>query len=417
MPFADQYLARHNVSGRIESHPHPGLRFIVVIPCYDEPDLLVTLDSLWSCSKPEGAIEILIVINSPVDAPEAIITRNKQTIAYVKKWADTHYHPYFRTFTTKEQCFPEKYAGPGLARKIGMDEAVLRFNRLDRPDGVILSMDADCTVKPDYFVEIERHLAREPEAQGFSVYFEHPVTGLDFDCAVYDAIAQYELHLRYYIQAIRNTGFPHAYHTVGSCFGVTVQAYVEQGGMNKRKGGEDFYFLQKVIPHGNFHEINTTCVYPSPRPSHRVPFGTGPAVWRYLLHGEEFLTYNPVSFNALMLLFDVPEQLFQATPETVRRYLNALTIHLHSFLREEFEEKIYEINANCASEPAFRKRFYRWFNMFKILKYLNFVHENHFSKQPVSQAAATLLKNMGIPGGKGEHELLKTYRNIQKIKS
>jgi len=37
---------------------------------------------------------------------------------------------------------------------------------------------------------------------------------------VYGAIAAYELHLRYYVQALRYAGFPHAHHTVGSCLAV-----------------------------------------------------------------------------------------------------------------------------------------------------------------------------------------------------
>jgi len=455
MSFADQYLARQSVSGKIESQPSPDLRFIVVIPCFNEPDLTVTLNSLWDCDRPEGPLEIIVVVNSPSissegtpeenqkskklkshpeardrnlqtisetgqgnkhnSLPEAR-DRNLQTISDTHDWISEHNDPSFRTYIIHEPDLPPKYAGPGLARKIGMDEAAVRFNGLERPDGVILSMDADCTVDRNYFVEIERQFTREPKTRACSIYFEHPVSGDEFPPETYEAIAAYELHLRYYIQAIRNTGFPYAYHTVGSCFGVTAQTYVKQGGMNKRKGGEDFYFLQKTIPLGDFFDINSTCVYPSPRPSDRVPFGTGPVVRKYMDSGEEFMTYDPLSFYALLLLFDMPEQLFNADSQSVRRYLNALPIHLSSFLEKDFEDKISEINSNSASKPAFLKHFYRWFNMFKILKYLNFVHEEHFTKLPVNQAATTLLNSMGIQVEKDKLELVKSYREIQREK-
>ncbi len=414
MPFADQYLAHQSVSGWIKSTPRPDLHYIVVIPCYDEPGLLHTLDSLWDCERPDGAVEILIVINSPIDAPDPVIEQNRQTIAGVSKWANAHTSQKFQVFNTNDFGLPNKYAGPGLARKIGMDEAVLRFNKLGRPDGVILSLDADCTVNRNYFVEVERQFAREPETRSCAIYFEHPLEGDAFDCAVYEAIAAYELHMRYYIQAIRNTGFPYAYHTIGSCFCVTAETYAKQGGMNKRKGGEDFYFLQKTIPLGDFYEINSTCVYPSPRPSRRVPFGTGPAVWEYLLRGEELLTYDPQSFLPLNLLFDRPEKLFLAGPLPVRRYLEALPDPIRSFLQDEFEAKITEINSNCAYPESFSKRFHHWFNMFKILKYLHSAHENNFSKLPVSRAAHDLLKEMGLPAKTDIPGLLVTYRNLQR---
>ena len=91
-----------------------------------------------------------------------------------------------------------------------------------------------------------------------------------FEPVVYDAITQYELHLRYYLNAVRSTGYPYAYHTVGSSFTVRADVYCKEGGMNRRQGGEDFYFIQKVAQRGNFSECNATRVVASPRPSDRV---------------------------------------------------------------------------------------------------------------------------------------------------
>ena len=420
MSFADKYLDRQHFTGITKSPPHPDLRYIVVIPCFFEPLLADTLNSLWSCKQPKGAVEVLVVINAPVDAPDKEIEQNKQTLASVKEWAESHSRSRFRTFTTSELLLPEKYAGPGLARKIGMDEAVYRFSRLDRPDGVILSLDADCTVKANYFTEIERQFKQAPDTKACSIRFEHVDRGPAFDPQTLEATLAYELHLRYYIQAVRNTGFPHAYHTIGSCFCVKAETYVKQGGMNKRKGGEDFYFLQKIIPLGNFHEINKTCVYPVARLSDRVPFGTGIAVWKNILYGKEQMTFHPESFPALAVLFSKPEQLFRAGHETVNAYLEALPDHIKLFLRDEFESRIAEINANTAYPESFRRRFFLWFNMFKILKYLNFAHEGHFDKQPVNQAADALLRDMGTfkapatPEKPDTAELLAVYRKIQR---
>jgi hypothetical protein len=50
--------------------------------------------------------------------------------------------------------------------------------------------------------------------------------------------------------------------------------------MNRRMAGEDFYFIQKLLPAGGFFNLNQTTVYPSPRSSARVPFGTGVTIQR-----------------------------------------------------------------------------------------------------------------------------------------
>ena len=62
---------------------------------------------------------------------------------------------------------------------------------------------------------------------GCTIYFEHPIEGDEYPPEVYDAIIQYELYLRYYLQALRYTGYPYATHTVGSCFAVKASVYAK----------------------------------------------------------------------------------------------------------------------------------------------------------------------------------------------
>ena len=62
----------------------------------------------------------------------------------------------------------------------------------------------------------------------------------------------------------------------------------KQDGLNKKQAGEDFYFLQKIMPMGNYFELNSTTVHPSSRTSDRVPFGTGPIINQYLKHPDPF---------------------------------------------------------------------------------------------------------------------------------
>ena len=150
-----------------------------------------------------------------------------------------------------------------------MDEALRRFDDIGRTEGIIAGYDADCRCETNYLTALERHFHEHPRSSGCSIYFEHPLQG-QLSPQIYEAAAAYELHLRYYIQALRYSGFPHAHHTLGSCMAVRADAYCEQGGMNKRKAGEDFYFLHKIIPLGGFTDLTATTVHPSPRPSDQV---------------------------------------------------------------------------------------------------------------------------------------------------
>ena len=72
---------------------------------------------------------------------------------------------------------PARDAGVGLARKLGMDEAVARLAAARRPRGIIVGLDADCRVDADYLTALHEHFRRHPDSPGCSVYFEHPLPG------------------------------------------------------------------------------------------------------------------------------------------------------------------------------------------------------------------------------------------------
>jgi len=219
--------------------------------------------------------------------------------------------------------------------------------------------------------------------------------------------------------AMRFAGHPHAFHTVGSSFAVSASAYIKQGGMNRRQAGEDFYFLQKIIPLGKFYEINTTRVIPSPRVSDRVPFGTGKAVSTFVDEGiVDYQTYNYSAFKELKSFFDKVDDFFGVDYET---YLNDLLVSLpgsvRSYLKEDnFFEALDEINKNCASIETFRKKFFAAFNAFKVLKYLNNVHEQFIDEESIVVCSKQLLTDLGIStkGIYSAKELLEIYRKYEK---
>lgn len=384
-PYLQQRALLFQPIGR---DPSPNLGIVVVIPAYREPHLLLSLMALERCELPDCDVEVLVVINdSEADSAE-LRNENLRIGAEAERWAKTHTGARCRFHLLYHLALPRKDAGVGLARKIGMDEACRRLEQAGNPQGLIACFDADSLCTPDYLRAIEQHFKARPQSPACSIRFEHPLCGAEFPPKLYRAIARYELHLRYYIQAQRYAGFPYAYHTVGSSMAVRCRAYQQQGGMNRRQAGEDFYFLHKFTASPHFSELQDTCVIPSPRPSNRVPFGTGRAVGEALRKRARIDTYALQTFTDLEAFF---RQIPALTMPTADENL-ALPESIQAFLAEiGAEESLSEIRANTSGPEAFRKRFFGWFNAFMVMKFAHFARDRFYPNVPVEHAAAALL--------------------------
>jgi hypothetical protein len=362
-------------------------------------------------------VELIVVVNAPANCSEEACRCNQATLKAAADWIGQHSDRRLAVHLLDFRDLPEKHAGVGLARKIGMDEALRRLDDVGRLRGIIAGFDADCRCETNYLTSIEGPFQQNPGSPGCSIYFEHPLDG-GLQPEIYQAAAAYELHLRYYVQALRFSGFPHAHHTIGSCLAVRADAYCKQGGMNRRKAGEDFYFLHKIIALGGFTELNATTVYPSPRPSDRVPFGTGKAV-RAFLERREITTYPFEAFLDLKLLFDRLPLIFQCGEELADEHNGRLPASLLTFLNEQrFAEVASEIRQNTASEAACRKRFFHWFDGFRAMKFVHHACAAYYGKRPVEKEAARLLAKVRAANdsdaGCTLRELLQTYRVLAR---
>ena len=416
MGFASAYLEERTLfSQQIKEVPDGNTGIIVVVPAYNEPEITRLVDSLSKCRKPQCKVEVIIVINAPEDAPGENIENNKKTLKDIESWRRQNANCFFRLFTFIAENHSIKGWGVGLARKTGMDEAVRRFNSINRPDGVILNLDADCTVDQNYFQSVNNEFLNRNDRTACSIYFEHPLSSGIYDEKIIRFITFYELHLRYYYQGLAYSGFPYVFHTVGSAIAVKALSYVKAGGMNRRQAGEDFYFIQKLVPAGGYFNLNSTTVYPSPRVSSRVPFGTGASITKMNSEGSSTLfTYNIKAFGELRTFFNMIDVFFECSD--LNDCYKLIPYGLKSFIDEsELSDKILELKNNTSGLSSFKKRFFGWFNMFKIVKYLNFVHKDLFEKVPVEIAAYELLEITGIRfESKKPLDLLMYYRQMEK---
>lgn len=378
--FADIYSIRNKISGKITHLPHPDLAIVIVIPCFREPEILKTLRSVSQCRLPESSVEVIVVINHSETSTEETKSQNCQTRKELDYWSERQSSDKLNFFVIGPVEFKKKWAGAGLARKLGMDEAVLRFNMLNKPDGIIVSLDADTLADENYLLEISNHFRENPFQAGATISFSHQTEGLNEKHL--EGVLLYEKYMGYYKRAMGFTGYPYPMFTVGSAFAVTAGAYVKRGGMNRRQAGEDFYFLQNLVQIGPVGEITSTAVHPSARLSNRVPFGTGP-VLRKWMEGEEDLkkTYSFKAFADLKFFFDRLSMFYHISVETYNILLADLPQSVETFLKyDDFWNELNVLNNNCATFSSFHLRFYQKFNAFKILKYLNFSHGKYYEK-------------------------------------
>ena len=378
---------------QIQKPVDKNLGIIVTIPCYNEPDIVQTLNSMTACTMPNCHVEVIIVVNHGETTDETIKQLNQKTFELLCEYSSAKSTDIISFLPLKAFNIPKKHAGVGYARKVAMDEAIHHFAKIDNPEGIIISCDADTIVEKNYLTEIEKFYQDNPQCTAANIYFEHPLTG-NLQQTQYQAIAQYELYLRYYVEQLKRIRFPYAFHTVGSCFSVRAKTYCRQGGMNKRQAGEDFYFLQKLFPAENFGEINTTAVYPSSRQSDRVPFGTGTAIAEIKQLEKDLTTYPTESFNILQNFFIRTQSLQSASAKEIQNTYESFHSCLKQFLScSEFEQKIVEIQNNTNTHEQFCKRFFRWFNGLQVYKFLNFSCANGFPKVPISIAAKVFFDN------------------------
>ncbi|MCG8475220.1 MAG: hypothetical protein MI784_07085 [Cytophagales bacterium] len=376
----------------INEKPHDGLQTVVVLPSYNEPRLTDSLEALHACQATEFPLEVLVVINEGCHVSEAVRKQNRQSCKEARQWAEAHSTPEKRYHIVFADGLPKKHAGVGLARKIGMDEAVRRLEAVGQTKGILLCFDADSLCEPNYLREVEQFFVhKKPQANGCSIHYEHPLTE-EYPEEVIEGIISYELHLRYYVNGLRYAGHPFAYQTIGSSMAVRSDVYQKQGGMNRRKAGEDFYFLQRIIPLGKFYDLNTTCVIPSPRESDRVPFGTGRAIQEWLSNRKNIHdTYDFRTFEDLREAVASCDSFYKT--DSLSDAYERLPLSFQAFWEKElWIEQISGIINDSPGIETFRKKFFHWFDAFQVLKYAHFARDHFYPLLTVNEGLRWLFE-------------------------
>ena len=274
--------------------------------------------------------------------------------------------------------------GVGQARKLGADVAVA-LSALGRLDGPwIFNSDADTHLPADYFTRIDRlHTA------AVAIFPFCHVHGPDSDGHITAATLLYEVSLHHYVEGLRSAGSPYAFHSVGSTFAVTVEAYAKVRGFPKRSAAEDFYMLNKLAKVGPVVELTGDPIEIDARISDRVPFGTGAAVSKMvkepsLLRSYDF--YHPDVFRLLAYWVSSFSALWGNRALGVETALQRVVEHAPDTIASKaMVELLTHIGARKgvahgfkqARDPdQFNKQLHDWFDGFRTLKMVHWLRDH-----------------------------------------
>ncbi|MBU1205336.1 MAG: hypothetical protein KKH04_00160 [Proteobacteria bacterium] len=414
-PIAN-YLQSRSIKGpwKIAGTEQEGFCGAVLIPALAEGQyLLATLASL--AQNPADLLSrflILVVVNHRQDAPLSDKLDNQQTLQMLAAknhllsglclgWVDA---------ASPGLELPIKTGGVGLARKIGMDLALTRLD-YEKIAPLIISLDADTLVRPDYLRALLGHFG-DAQASGAIIPFCHQqgTTGEQES-----AIQRYELFLRAYVLGLARALSPYAFHTVGSTMACTAAAYARAGGMNTRVAGEDFYFLQHLAKTGGVGRVRGTVVYPSARASHRVPFGTGRSIFRLLAKEEEAILFYPTAcFQVLKDWLDLVAHNVDAPGEEIRDKTKGAHLPLTDFLdRVQFPAVWNKLKKNFRSPSTMLPGFHGWFDGLKTMKLIHHLAAGPFPRQEPEEVLPGLLEWAGLNSVQGIADQLALLRKIQ----
>jgi len=407
----EKYLARQTfLPALFTEELNPDVGLVITIPAYAEKDLIISLNSLLNCEMPPCNVEVIVLVNHPIQAVGQLKELNETISVAAKKWALLNSNSSIQFFISEPIELPKKHAGAGLARKVAMDEAARRLQTSKFENPIIACFDADAVCSSNYLTEIESHFLKNPKSMGCSINFEHPVNGEN--AFLNEGIIQYELHLRYYQASMAYANHPHAEFTVGSSMAVSRNHYISQGGMNRRKAGEDFWFMLKLMMAGDISAITEATVFPSSRESFRVPFGTGRAMSEMTNKRDNIFYTAP--FSSFIKLKDLLALVDHMYNEQVK-IEDKLTLQFLESVK--WEEIVSEIRDYTTDLESFRKRFFRWFNAFMVMKFFHWLRDQGVEDKPVLGESITLLKELGLTvASKNSFEVLKNYRAKKRVK-
>lgn len=293
----------------------------IAIPAMDELETLpLTLDDLAAQSW--SSFKVYVCVNQPDtwwndgnDSHAAVCQSNARLLQRLEDYRS-------RLDLVVVDCSSPSLGWQGRRQGVGWARKRL-FEVIESvccDEEVIVSLDADTRLDSDYLRRLVLTFDMHPTWSAVSVPYLHRLSG---DESVDRPLLRYECYMRHYLTQMLRIGNPYAFTAIGSAMAFTCRAYRRCGGITPLQGGEDFYLMQKFAKVGSVGlwldggAKDYIPVFPSGRVSHRVPFGTGPAV--SMAVAEQAVRYpffSPVGFDAVRDTYAMFPELYDRDAET-----------------------------------------------------------------------------------------------------
>lgn len=397
-----------------------GIEQAVVIPALAESSSLFrTLASL--ARNPSYDLRrtlVICVVNNhrPNIAAEAEIHDNQKTLRLLealvsgkltsqphhgemqedlRQIAGSDLRPAFVDASSPGREIPDCDGGVGTARKIGMDAALGLIDQPGMERGIICCLDADTLVEENYLSAMWAHFPETGAPAAVAAYAHQKPA----DPELLAAICCYEIFLRSYVMGLSYARSPYAFHAIGSTMACTADGYVGVRGMNRRTAAEDFYFLNKLAKIGKIGMITETTVFPSPRISGRVPFGTGRRMLRHMTGGtDEYRLYDPRIFEIIREWLAGMEAAPDRDPKELLAEARQIHPHLGEYLRlSRLDTDWQNIRWNSHDPRHLRQQFHVWFDGLKTLRLVRHLSHHAFPLVPMFDGLAGLIDLIGQP--------------------
>jgi hypothetical protein len=381
------YLQKHAVMApQILEAPHPQLRLVVVTTYLLDTILKTFVEEISHLREPQGAVEVICISNQGdfQDIQTFLGEKNREL-------GQGEAPRSLRFYTIQAPAESEPQAGGGLLLKLGMDEAIHRFELAGQTDGIILVVDDGKVCPPDLLEKVQQEFQQRPKVQTIGIKTLYEQSPNDPVLSVGKLFV--DLSERMFVTGLKFCEHPYAFPMMEIAFAVRASAYQEQAGMSKRKLRPTFDFLQKFVELGTHHHCLTTQVQSRWISTNIPDFEIGNAIWKYSIKPDDrYPVFHAESYIALKNGLKGCQSWFSLSESQLQSAVSGFPKGFREFMEAEgFVAKVLEMKRYTTNAEAFAKRFFRWFNSLKTLQYFHYCRDNFWPDQPIEDVGNELV--------------------------
>jgi hypothetical protein len=185
--------------------------------------------------------------------------------------------------------------------------------------------------------------------------------------------------------------------------------------MNRRTAGEDFYFLQQLAKTSGVARLTGTTVFPSSRPSGRVPFGTGRAVGRLLAGDQQAVRYYPPeAFDILGGWLTLVTEGWKERGSVLLARAHSISANLACFLAEQDFPDIWDrLRCQHRLREALGQAFHCWFDALRSLRLIHHLCLSEHPRVEAEKGISCLLERAGLEPAFDPQRQLHLLRGLQ----